>query len=327
MKTVILATGSYAPARVVTNAELVQFPANALPLIEAKTGIRSRHYAAADECTSDLAIKAARRCLDKAGTPAEQVDAIIVATSSPDRIQPATATRVQHELGATRAFAFDINSVCSGAVYGVYLADMMLRSGTCRNVLLVAAELYSRFLNPDDFSTYPYFGDGAGAVLFGVTDNDARGVIGSVLKSDGAGADAVQIPAGGSRLSTANASRRDCFFQMDGKSVYAFATKRAPEVIQELLDGVGIDKSAVRFVITHQANINIIKEISTRTGIAFDRFVVNLDRYGNTAGASILLALDELFESGQVADGDLILTAGFGGGLSWGANLIAAART
>lgn len=326
-RTGILATGSYVPVRSVANSELVQFPANALPLIEAKTGIRSRRYAASDECTSDLAINAARSCLDLAGISAEQVDAIIVATSSPDRIQPATATRVQHELGATRAFAFDINSVCAGAVYGIYLADMMVRSGTCRKVLLIASEVYSRFLNPEDFSTYPYFGDGAGAVLFGPSTNDARGVMGSLLKTDGAGADAVQIPAGGTRLSAATANPRDCFFKMDGKSVYAFATRRAPEIIEELLGILAVDKSQVRFVITHQANINIIKEISTRTGISFDRFIVNLDRYGNTAGASILLGLDELFRRGDLADGDLILTAGFGGGLSWGANLIAAART
>lgn len=174
MNTVILSTGSYVPAKIVSNAELVQFPASALPLIEAKTGIRSRHYAAPDECTSDLAINAARRCLEKAGVAAQQLDAIIVATSSPDRIQPATATRVQHELGAVRAFAFDINSVCSGAVYGIYLADMMVRSGTCRHGLVIGAEVYSRFLNPEDFSTYPYFGDGAGAVLFGASDNAAR---------------------------------------------------------------------------------------------------------------------------------------------------------
>ena len=327
MKTVIVSTGSYVPAKIVSNAELVQFPANALPLIEAKTGIRSRHYAAPDECTSDLAVKAARRCLEKAGMAADQLDAIVLATSSPDRIQPATATRVQQELGATRAFAFDINSVCSGAVYGIYLADVMLRAGTCRHVLVIGAEVYSRFLNPEDFSTYPYFGDGAGAVLFGLTEDDSRGVIGSLLKSDGAGADAVQIPAGGTRLSTAAASRRDCFFQMDGKSVYAFATKRAPEVIEELLDTLRVDASQVGFVITHQANINIIKEIATRTGISLDRFVVNLDRYGNTAGASIPIALDELLDSGRVSDGDLVLTVGFGGGLSWGANLISVART
>jgi 3-oxoacyl-[acyl-carrier-protein] synthase-3 len=328
MRATILGTGSYVPAMSVANEDFSQFPASALKLIELKTGIRTRRYAAADESTSDLAIKAARNCLEKTGFEAAHLDAIILATSSPDRIQPATATRVQHELGAEQAFAFDINSVCSGAVYGIYLADAMIRARTCERVLLVASEVYSRLLNRDDFSTYPYFGDGAGAVLFGASDDDAHGVVDSVLKTDGSGADAVQVPAGGTMMSALDlANRRDAFFQMDGKGVYAFATRRAPEIACELLQKTGIDKDRITFVVTHQANLNIIKEIASRTGIPFEKFVVNLDRYGNTAAASILLGLDDLFESGRVADGDLIMTIGFGGGLSWGANLITASRS
>jgi len=306
---------------------LTQFPPNGLQLIEAKTGIKYRRHAAPGELTSDLAVRAAQVCLGKAGVHAADVDAIILATSSPDRIQPATATRVQHQLGATKAFAFDINSVCAGAVYGICLADSLIRANTCKTVLLVASEVYSRFLNPSDFSTYPYFGDGAGAILFCRDDADTAGVIESVLGSDGSGANLIQIPAGGSALKVSEITNpKDAFFQMDGKAVYGFATSKAPEIIRDVLAKAGIDRSAVKFVIPHQANINIIKEIASKVGIEFSRFVTNLDRFGNTAAASIPLALDELFESGKVEDGDVLVTVGFGGGLSWGANVISLSK-
>lgn len=327
MRAKLIATGACVPERVVQNADLTQFPSGALHLIEAKTGIKARRHAAADECASDLAIVAARQCLERAGFAADRLDAILVATSSPDRIQPATATRVQHAIGATSAFAFDINAVCSGAVYGMCLADSLIRAGTCRSVLVIGAEVYSKFLNPADFSTFPYFGDGAGAALFCADADERFGVLESVLHSDGAGADLVQIPAGGARLhATRVENDKDCFFQMDGKAVYSFATSKAPAVVTELLAKAGVERDAVRFVITHQANLNIIREIASKVGIDFGRFITNLDRYGNTAAASILLALDELYESGAVHDGDLLVTVGFGGGLAWGANLISLAK-
>lgn len=327
MRATIVATGSYVPEKVVANADLTQFPASGLHLIGAKTGIKFRRHAQAGEMTSDLALRAAQACLAVAGVDAGSIDAIILATSSPDRIQPATATRVQTLLGATKAFAFDINSVCAGAVYGICLADSLIRSNTCKTVLLVASEVYSRFLNPSDFSTYPYFGDGAGAVLFGRNEADTSGVIESVLGADGSGANLIQVPAGGSALKIAEMTNpKDAFFQMDGKAVYGFATTKAPEIIREVLAKAGIDKDKVAFVIPHQANINIIKEIASKVGIEFSKFVTNLDRYGNTAAASVLVALDELFNSGTVKDGDLLVTCGFGGGLSWGANVISLSR-
>ena len=327
MKATLVSTGGYVPERIVQNADLTQFPAGALHLIHAKTGITARRHAAPEETTSDLAMRAARTCLERIGFDAGQLDAILVATSSPDRIQPATATRVQHGIGATRAFAFDINSVCSGAVYGICVADALIRAGTCRSVLVIGAEVYSKFLNPGDFSTYPYFGDGAGAALFCAKDDDRYGVLESVLHSDGSGADLVQIPAGGSRLPASKVTNdKDCYFQMDGKAVYGFATSKAPEVVNELLAKAGIGRAEVRYVITHQANLNIIREIASKLEMDFGKFVTNLERYGNTAAASILLALDELYQSGTVKDGDLLVTVGFGGGLAWGANLISLAR-
>lgn len=309
IKAKIISTGSYLPERVMRNDELKQFPENSYRLIELKTGIKERRHVNDGESTSDLAVKAARKCLEKVEFNPTDIEAIILATSSPDRIQPATATRVQHEIGASNAFAFDINSVCSGSVFGIYLADALIKADRCDNVLLIASEVYSRLLNPDDFSTFPYFGDGAGAALFYGKNDSETGVISSLLKTDGSGADLVQVPAGG-------------FFQMDGKAVYNFATNKAPEIINELLTTTGIGKDEIKYVISHQANINIIKEISLKTGIALDKFIINLDKYGNTAAASILIGLDELYSSAIIQEGDLVLTVGFGGGLSWGANLI-----
>lgn len=183
----IQTTGSYVPHNIVHNDALAQFPETSRKLVGQKTGVFSRRHSANSQCTSDLALKAAQSCLERINFPAEKIDAIILSTSSPDRIQPATATRLQYLLGATRAFAFDINSVCSGSTYGISLANAMIRSGTCRNVLFVAAEAYSKILNPKDFSTYPYFGDGAGAILF-MSSGNRHGVIHSILERTAAAA-------------------------------------------------------------------------------------------------------------------------------------------
>jgi 3-oxoacyl-[acyl-carrier-protein] synthase-3 len=317
----IVSTGSYLPSRVVTNQELVQFPAAVIPLIEQKTGVRCRHHAEPAQCTSDLAILAARQCLDRAHVSASAVEAVILATSSPDRIQPATATRVQAEIGAGRAFAFDVNSVCTGAVYSLAVADALIRSGQARLVLVVASEVYSKILNPTDFSTFPYFGDGAGAVLLEACEADC-GIVRSVLHADGTGHEVIQIPAGGTMLASWEADPKLRYFTMRGREVFEFAVSKGSEVVLELLAQAGVDAGSVRWVISHQANRNIIDEIARRTGIERDRFVLNLDRLGNTAAASVLIALDELAAAGTLRRGDQIVLVAFGGGLTWGATLV-----
>jgi len=322
MSTVLLGTGSYLPERVINNEDLTQFPSAGLPLIAQKTGIRSRRHAAEGEATSDLGAAAALACLERAGCPAEEVDAIIVATSSPDRIHPPTATRVQHLIGARSAFALDVNAVCAGAVFGLHLADGMICSGRARRVLLVAAEVYSRFLNPKDFSSYPYFGDGAGAVLLGPGE-EGRGVLRCILHTDGSGADVIQVPAGGSMQPVPqDPTGKDRCFTMRGREVYDFAVEKGSSVLRELLREQRVDPDHLSAVISHQANINIIQEISRRSEVAIDRFVVNLDRYGNTAGASVLIGLDEWHRAEADPRGRLVALVAFGGGLSWGASLI-----
>lgn len=322
-RAMVVSTGSYLPDNVIPNQNLKQFPARLLPLIEQKTGVKSRNFAGDLQCTSDLGIIAANRCLARIGFDPEQLQGIIMATSTPDRMQPATATRVQHAIGATRAFAFDINSVCSGGVFSLAVADTMIRSGFCQNVLVVAAEIYSKILDPADFSTYPYFGDGAGAVLLEAGDDNARGVIHSILKTDGSKADIIQVPGGGTMLPFKEIKNpKDAYFKMIGKEVFNFATDKGTEVIREIIQEAGIKREDIDVVISHQANINIIKELSLKLEINFDKFMVNLDKYGNTAAASVLITLDELYESQKVEKGNLIILVAFGGGLSWGANLI-----
>lgn len=318
----IVSTGSYLPENIVTNNMLKQFPEDALKLIELKTGVKTRRFADPGECTSDLAVKAATACLNKAGFDPKQIDAIILATSSPDRIQPATATRIAYMLKSNNAFAFDINSVCSGAVFGFAIADSLIRANICNNVLLIASEVYSKFLNPTDFSTFPYFGDGAGAVLLQI-DRERPSKIFSLLKTDGSGSDIIQIPGGGTMTPfNSRKSDSDFFFKMKGREVYAFAIEKGTQIINEILEKYNVHKKEIKYVIPHQANINIIKELSNNTGIDISKFFINLDKYGNTAAASALIALDELITNEKNEEGDIILIVAFGGGLSWGACLV-----
>jgi len=318
----IRSTGSYVPERLIHNETLSQYPATSKKLISQKTGVFCRRHAAQDQCTSDLAVEAARRCLEHIGFPAEGLDAIVLSTSSPDRMQPATATRLQHLLGAVNAYAFDINSVCSGSTYGIAVSQAMIRAGLATNLLFVAAEAYSRILNPDDFSTFPFFGDGAGAILF-VADETKESVIRSVLGTDGRGNDTICVPGGGTMLPISRMKdQKSAFFRMKGRDVFDFATTKGVEAIRRLLDETGITADAVKSFICHQANVHIILEIAEQLAVSEEKFYMNLFRYGNTASASVLIALDEAIRSGLLGPGDLIVTAAFGGGLSWGANLL-----
>jgi 3-oxoacyl-[acyl-carrier-protein] synthase-3 len=320
------ATGSYLPEKEVLNQDLTQFPASARPLIQQKTGIVARRHAGKGECTSDLAAQAARVCLADAGLPAGDVQGIILATSSPDRMQPATATRVQHLLGATGAFAFDVNSVCSGGVYALEVGNAFIQAGIVRNILVIASDVYSKILNPADFSTYPYFGDGAGAVLLQSHEDSHQGspgIIKTILRTDGAGHDVIQVPCGGTMKPYAlMQSPREQYFTMKGKEVYDFAATRAPEIIRELMEAAGLTPDCVAWVIPHQANLNIIRDIAAAVGIPQQRFITNLDKYGNTAGASVLIALDQLCRSGAILPGQVAILVAFGGGLSWAASAI-----
>lgn len=317
----IAALGAYLPELEVPNDALPGFPPEALPLIEAKTGIRARRRAADTQTTSDLGALAVQDCLSRADVHVEAVDALVVATSSPDRIQPATAARVQALVGAGRAYAFDLNAVCAGGVYGLHVGAALVRSGA-RHVVVAAAETYSRFLNPGDFSTYPYFGDGAGAALL-TADCGPFEIVDAALHTDGSGADVIQIPAGGA-MQPAHAVRRpaDLYFRMVGRKVFDFAVDKGAAVVREILDRQGLTPDAISVLVPHQANLVILREIATRLGIPFDRVAVQLDRYGNTAAASVLIALEEVVRTGRCPVGGHVVLSAFGGGLSWAGMLL-----
>ncbi|HOF05065.1 MAG TPA: ketoacyl-ACP synthase III [Syntrophales bacterium] len=320
---VIAATGSYLPETVIANEQLTQFSREAQALISSKTGVRARRHAGEHQTTSDLALEAARSCLGKIDFPPAGIDGIILSTSSPDRLQPATATRLQHLLGAPGAFAFDINSVCSGSAYGLHLADALVKTGQYENILFVAAETYSRILNSKDFATYPYFGDGAGAVLLQGREGVSSGVISSILGTDGSRSDTICVPGGGAMMPFAKITHpRAAYFRMRGEEVFNFTLDKGPLVIRQAAAAAGVALAEIKCFICHQANINILRGIADSLGIPRERFYVNLDRYGNTASASVLIALDEALSEGVIGPGDLVITAAFGGGLSWGANLI-----
>lgn len=321
--TIIASTGRYLPEKVVANHDLRQFPPQAISMIAGKTGVLARRVAAPEDCTSDLAARAAHECLAKSHFDPLQIQGIILATSSPDRMQPATAARVQYLIGAKNAFALDINSVCSGSSFGIALADGFIRSGQAEHILLVAAEIYSRILNPKDYATFPFFGDGAGAILLQKGNRSEGGVLRSLLQTDGSGHDMICVPGGGTQLPFSQITNpRSAFFRMRGPDVFSFAVEKIPNAIQTIVTSAGFSLNDIACFICHQANINIIHQIAAQLKVPIDRFFINLEKYGNTAGASVLIALDEALDKQIIKAGERVVTVAFGGGLSWGANLI-----
>jgi 3-oxoacyl-[acyl-carrier-protein] synthase III len=319
----VLGTGGYVPAKVISNSYFDYLVEDADAWIHSRTGIRERRFAEEGESTADLSTRAALLALESAGLDPRELDCIIVATSTPDMILPATACMVQKNIGADNAFAFDMNAVCSSFIYGMEIADNLIRSGKYRKVLLIGADTYSKILDFDDKGSAPLFGDGAAAVILGA-GNSKKGILQSVMKSDGKGWDLIQVPSSGSRkpISAASIALKENTFKMAGKSVFIFATDVIPRIIADLSERGGVKAEEINHIIPHQANVRIIDHISKKTGIAKDKFLLNLDRYGNTAAASVGLVLDENLRNGVIKPGELVLMMGFGGGLSWGGVLI-----
>ena len=319
----IVATGGCVPERVVPNDFFSYLVDDADTWIASRTGIRERRFVSPEESTSDLATAAARNALAKAGMEPGELDCIIVGTSTPDMYLPATACIVQKNIGATNAVAFDMNAVCSSFIFGVETADNFIRSGKYRRVMVIGADTYSKILDFEDKGTCPLFGDGAGAVILAATE-EKRGILQSVIRSDGGGWELIQVPSSGSRspVTAETIAARDNTFKMSGKQVFVFATDVIPRIIEDVTTRAGVSVGAIDYIIPHQANVRIIDFISKKTGIAKERFLLNLDRYGNTAAASVGLALDENLRNGTLRPGHLVLIMGFGGGLSWGGALI-----
>jgi 3-oxoacyl-[acyl-carrier-protein] synthase-3 len=320
----IVGTGSYVPSRVLTNADLERMVETSDEWIRTRTGIQTRHIAAEDEASSDLAYHAAVRALEMARLDPADLDMILVGTISPDMVFPSTACIVQDRLGAKRAGALDIEAACSGFVYGLAVADGLLRAGSIRTVLVIGAEALSRIVNWSDRNTCVLFGDGAGAVLLRASEGE-RGILATHLRSDGSKGPILMMPGGGSRhpCSAAVLEQKMATIQMaGGNEVFKLAVRAMEESSLEVLKRAGADLKDVSLVITHQANLRIINALGQRLGVPEEKVYHNIQRVGNTSAASIPLALDEAVRAGRVREGDLLLFAAFGGGLTWGAALV-----
>ena len=319
-RSVIEGVGSYLPERIVTNAELARKVDTSDEWIVERTGIRERRIAAEGEKTSDLAVAAARVALADAGIAASDVDLVIVATATPDRTFPATAAAVQALLGMTSGASFDLQAVCSGFVYGLATADGFIRSGQADTILLIGAETFSRILDWNDRGTCVLFGDGAGAAVIraadGAPDPSRRGIIASVLHSDGRYQDKLYVDGGPSSTGTVGHLR------MQGREVFKHAVSNISSVMSEALAKAGVDVSDVDWFVPHQANLRILDGTARRFGISDDRVVVTVAKHGNTSAASIPLALDTAVKDGRIKKGDLVLMEAMGGGFTWGACLV-----
>jgi acetoacetyl-CoA synthase len=320
----ILGTGSYLPEREVTNSELAAMVAGAdADWITRKTMIGARRFAAPGEATSDLAAKAALPALERAGIAADEIDYLIVSTSTGDMPQPPTASLVQNLIGAHRAAAFDVNVVCAGFVFALNMAQALVAMRPDAKVLVVAADVYSRILDFNDRRTAVLFGDGAGAAVVGSVP-EGFGILDTELVTRGDAADLIHVSAGGSRLpaSAETVANGDHYFTMNGRGVRDFVNDNVPPVLADLLDRVDLHAKDIDHFVPHQANGVMLKELVDLTGLDSAQTHLTLDRYGNVGSASVPVALDEAARSGSMRSGDLVLLAGFGGGMSVGATVL-----
>jgi 3-oxoacyl-[acyl-carrier-protein] synthase-3 len=318
----IIGTGSYVPERVLTNQDLEKIVETTDEWIFSRTGMRERHIAAEDQATSDLGTEAARRALVDAGISAEELDLIIVATLSPDMFFPSTACYIQDRIGAKNAYAFDLGAACSGFLYAMDTARNQIACGAVDTVLVIGAEKMSTFIDWEDRATCILFGDGAGAAVLRA-GGSGRGVMDSVMGSDGSLAGLLSTPGGGSRnpMSHDMIDQKMHYLQMQGREVYKHAVTRMTESVVSALEKNGVCADEIKCFIPHQANVRIIDAISKRLGVA-DRMYVNVDKYANTSSAALAIALDEAVKDGTITSGDLVVLTVFGGGFTWGANVL-----
>lgn len=321
MNTAILGTGSYLPEDVLTSAALGARLGVGEQWILDRTRIEQRRIAASGEATSDLAARAAERALRAAGVPAADVDLLIVATSTPDQPMPATACAVQGKIGASRAAAFDVDAVCTGFVYALVIAHSLLAADPgARTALVIGADIYSRILDYNDRRTCVLFGDGAGAVVLG-NEADRRGLLASTMGSDGTLTELVQIPSGGSKspASAQTVTTGQHFFAMRGREVRELASRILPKVVSDVCAAAELTLDEVALVVPHQANGMMLAELDNTLGLRPGQMHLTVERYGNTAAASVPITLDDAVRRGRIADNDAIVLVGYGGGMTWGA--------
>lgn len=316
----IAGTGSYLPAKVLTNADLEQFVETSDEWIASRTGIRQRHVAAEGETTGDLAFHAAQRALEAAGMQGSEIELIVLGTTTPDIIFPSTACLLQHRLGANGCAAMDVNAACSGFIYALSVAEKFIQTGAVKNALVVGAETLTRMLDWSDRSTCVLFGDGAGAVV--LKADTETGILSTHLHADGGKKELLYNPVGvsvGFKPEEKNVGVR---VLMAGNDVFKYAVKALDSVVDETLQANGLSKADLDWLIPHQANLRIIQATAKRLDMSMDRVIVTVDRHGNTSAGSVPLALDEAVRSGRVQRGQLLLLEAFGGGFTWGSALL-----
>jgi 3-oxoacyl-[acyl-carrier-protein] synthase-3 len=319
----IVATGSYVPENVVNNHDLEKIVDTSDEWITERTGIKERRVVNAEQATSDLAFEAASLALKRAHVKPKDIDLIVVATITADMAFPSTACILQDRLGATGAAAFDVNAACSGFIYGLHIANGLIRAGVHRRILLVGAEVLSKVTDWQDRTTCILFGDGAGAVVIEAT-KEKRGVYSTHIGSDGSLSDLICLPGGGSRnpCSKETILKRLNYIKMKGNETFKVAVRTLEELVIKTLADNNLDPSQLSLLIPHQANIRIIQATAKRLGMPMEKVFVNIDRYGNTSAASVPIALDEAVQSGRIQDGDYVLLEAFGGGLTWASSLL-----
>jgi 3-oxoacyl-[acyl-carrier-protein] synthase III len=320
IRSVVQGCGAYLPKKIVTNDELAKKVETSDEWIQQRTGIRQRHIAADGEFTSHLAINASERALHHASLKGSDLDLIVLATATPDETFPATATVVQKALGMTKGAAFDVQAVCAGFVYGLSVADSLIKNGLASTALVIGAETFSRILDWNDRGTCVLFGDGAGAVVLkaeqGTGTSADRGILANALHSDGRQHDILYVDGGPSSTRTTG------FLRMEGKEVFKHAVVNMAAVVGEVLGKAGLEAKDIDWLVPHQANKRIIDGTGRKLGLPPERVVVTVDKHANTSAASIPLALDTAVHDGRIKKGDLLLLEGIGGGLAWGASLV-----
>jgi 3-oxoacyl-[acyl-carrier-protein] synthase-3 len=314
----ILGIGTYVPEKIMTNFDLEKIVDTSDAWIQKMTGIKERRIAAENEATSDLAYNAAVKALESSNTKAEDIDLIVVATMTPDYFTPSVSAILQKRLGAHHAAAFDIGAACSGFVYGLEAGGNFIATGMYKKVLVIGAEVFSRILDWEDRNTCVLFGDGAAAAVLGEVE-EGYGLLGSHLGTDGDLDDVLVIPAGGSRAPASHETidNRSHYLKMKGPEVFKFAVKSMPMAIERVLENTGMNIKELELIVPHQANMRIINSAAKRLKFPVEKFVINLDKYGNTSAASVGLALGEALENKMIKKGDNIALVGFGAGLTY----------
>ncbi len=315
--------GSFVPPNKITNEDLEKIVDTNNDWIITRTGIKSRFIVDEHTAASDLGTEAALRALEDANTTAEEIDLILVATATPDMMFPSTACIVQKNIGATKSAAFDLSAGCSGFIYGLVVAKQFIATGMYKKVLLIGADILSKTVNWNDRNTCVLFGDGAGAVVLGPTE-EGKGILSECLGADGEGGKFLTLPAGGSRMpATVETVEKDYhYIKMDGSEVFKFAVRIMSKASMEAIEKSGHNIEDIDYLVPHQANIRIIESAAKKLKLPMEKVQVNLDKYGNMSAASIPVALDEALKEGKIKENDIIVMVGFGAGLTWGSCVI-----